>query len=108
MINMTVFDGEPRCHIDTCFWYPTKNVVFGILKASHFQYDAFLRERAGVKTKSHCPTQLLLRGGSFTAVIPKIDPNKTVFFLVPKVTVFFLEGSKQNGLFGIQTKRPLF
>jgi hypothetical protein len=52
IFNMTVFfDGEPRCHIDTCFWYPNKNVVFGILKASHFQYDYFLRERVGVRLK---------------------------------------------------------
>jgi hypothetical protein len=48
---MTVFDGEPRCHIDTCFWYPNKNVDFGILNAGHFQYDAFLRERVGVRLK---------------------------------------------------------
>jgi hypothetical protein len=41
IFNMTTFDGEPRCRIDTCFWYPNKNVVFGILKASHFQYGAF-------------------------------------------------------------------
>jgi hypothetical protein len=26
----------PRCHIDTCFWYPKTKVFFGILKASHF------------------------------------------------------------------------
>jgi hypothetical protein len=38
---MTVFDGEPRCHIGTCYLYPNENVVFGILKAIHFQYDAF-------------------------------------------------------------------
>ena len=36
ILNMTVFDGEPRCHIDTCFLYPNEDVVFGILKASHF------------------------------------------------------------------------
>jgi hypothetical protein len=36
MFNMTVFDGGPRCHIDTCFWYPNEDVVFGILKPSHF------------------------------------------------------------------------
>jgi hypothetical protein len=29
---MAVFDGTPRSHIDTCFWYPHKNVVFGILE----------------------------------------------------------------------------
>jgi hypothetical protein len=33
---MTVFDGGPRCHIDTCYLYPSENVVFGILKAGHF------------------------------------------------------------------------
>ena len=38
IFNMTVSDGEPRCQIDTCFWCPNKNVFFGILKASHFQY----------------------------------------------------------------------
>ena len=47
IFNMTVFNGGPRCHIDTYFWYPNKTVVFGILKASHFQYDALLRERVG-------------------------------------------------------------
>jgi hypothetical protein len=31
--------------------YPNEDVVFGILKASHFQYDSFLRERAGVRLK---------------------------------------------------------
>jgi hypothetical protein len=36
MFNMTVFDGGPRCHIDTCFLYPNEDVVFGILKASNF------------------------------------------------------------------------
>jgi hypothetical protein len=36
IFNMTVFDGEPRGHIDTCFLYPNEDVVFGILKASHF------------------------------------------------------------------------
>ena len=41
IVNMTISDGEPRCHIDTCFWYPNNSVVFGILKASHFQYDYF-------------------------------------------------------------------
>jgi hypothetical protein len=35
------FDGGPRCHIDTCYLYPNEDVVFGILKASHFQYGAF-------------------------------------------------------------------
>ena len=34
--NMTVFDGGPRCHVDTCFWHPNKNVVFGTPKASRF------------------------------------------------------------------------
>jgi hypothetical protein len=33
MFNMTIFDGDPRCHIDTCYLYPNENVVFGILKA---------------------------------------------------------------------------
>jgi hypothetical protein len=30
IFNMTV---SPRCHLDTCIWYPNKNVVFGIPKA---------------------------------------------------------------------------
>jgi hypothetical protein len=33
--NMTVFDGEPRCHIDTCYLYPNEDIVFGIPEASH-------------------------------------------------------------------------
>jgi hypothetical protein len=34
---MTVFDvGPPRCHIYTYFWYPYKNVIFGIPKGSPF------------------------------------------------------------------------
>jgi hypothetical protein len=28
IFNMTVFDGEPRCHIDTCFWYLNKKTSF--------------------------------------------------------------------------------
>ena len=36
MFNTTVFDGGPRCHIDTCFWYPNKTVFFEIPKASYF------------------------------------------------------------------------
>jgi hypothetical protein len=37
IFNMIVFVGGPLSHIfDACFWYPNKNVVFGILKASHF------------------------------------------------------------------------
>jgi hypothetical protein len=36
IFNMAVFDGGPRGHIYTCFSYPNKNVVFGILEASHF------------------------------------------------------------------------
>ena len=35
IFNMTVFDGESRCHIDTCFLYPNEDVGFGVLKASH-------------------------------------------------------------------------
>jgi hypothetical protein len=35
------FYGGPRCHIITCYLYPNEDVVFGILKASHFQYDSF-------------------------------------------------------------------
>jgi hypothetical protein len=27
---------QSRCHIATLFWYPNKNAVLGILKASHF------------------------------------------------------------------------
>ena len=50
IINMTFFDGGPRCHIDTCYLYPNEKVVFGILKASPFQYDAF-RGRSRCKTK---------------------------------------------------------
>jgi hypothetical protein len=39
---MTVFDGGPRYHIDTCYLYPNDNVVFGIQKASQFQYVALI------------------------------------------------------------------
>jgi hypothetical protein len=37
IFNMTVFDGEPRLLLVS----KQQNVVFGILKASHLQYDAF-------------------------------------------------------------------
>jgi hypothetical protein len=36
IVNMTVFDGGPQCHIGTCFWDPNKNGVFGIPKASQY------------------------------------------------------------------------
>jgi hypothetical protein len=48
---MTVFDGEPRCPIDTCYLYPNEDVVFGILKASRFSICRFLREGLGVRLK---------------------------------------------------------
>jgi hypothetical protein len=48
---MTVFDGEPRCHIDTGYLYPNESVVFGILKASHFSIRLFLRACLGVRLR---------------------------------------------------------
>ena len=50
---MTVFfDGGPRCHSGTCFWYPNDGVVFGILKASHFfNMTLFEGEGLGVRLK---------------------------------------------------------
>jgi hypothetical protein len=46
--NVTVFDGDPRCHIDTCFLYPNEGVVFGIRKASHLSIGCFLTETLAV------------------------------------------------------------
>jgi hypothetical protein len=43
------------------FWYPNKNVVFGILKASHFQYDAFWGE-------GRCRTKILAFKNSHTNI----------------------------------------
>ena len=34
---------------DTCFWYPSKDIVFAILKASHFLIRRFLREGLGAR-----------------------------------------------------------
>jgi hypothetical protein len=31
-MHMTVFDGDSRCHVGTCFLYPNEVVVFGISK----------------------------------------------------------------------------
>jgi hypothetical protein len=63
IFNMTIFVGELRCHIDTCFWHPNKNVVIEdvlilifknsqVIKSqgyycqaknpSHFQHDAYM------------------------------------------------------------------
>ena len=42
---------DPRCHIDTCVWYPNKNVDFGILRAIPFSMGRFLREGLGVRLK---------------------------------------------------------
>ena len=42
---------DPCCHIDTCFWYPNKNVFFGILKASSFSNGRLLREGPGVRLR---------------------------------------------------------
>jgi hypothetical protein len=36
IFNMTVLTVGPHCHIDTCVWYPNKNIGFGIPKAGHF------------------------------------------------------------------------
>ena len=55
---MNDFDGEPRCHIGTCYLHPNETVVFGILKASHFQYDAFF-EGEGDSLPSLLPTTYL-------------------------------------------------
>jgi hypothetical protein len=53
IIDMTVFHGGPRCHIDTCFWHPNKNVVFGMQNQVIFQYDAF-------EGGSWCQTTILI------------------------------------------------
>ena len=53
IFTVTVYDGEPPCRIDICFWYPNKkNVFVKILKAIYFQYD-FLRERGRCRTKTY-------------------------------------------------------
>ena len=36
MVNMAAFNRGPRCHVHTCFWYPKKNIFFGMPKASDF------------------------------------------------------------------------
>ena len=61
----------PNCHIETCFWYPNKNVVFGILKASHLPYDRFFD------------------GGSRCQIDTSFwYPNKTVVFGILKANHF--------------------
>jgi hypothetical protein len=59
---MTVFDRGRRCYVDTCFWYPNKNVVFGILKASHFFIMTLFQggPRCQTKTCSHDRTTPIL------------------------------------------------
>ena len=39
-----------RCHNDTCCLYPNEDVLFGILKASHFSIWRFLRTGLGCQT----------------------------------------------------------
>jgi hypothetical protein len=58
-------------YIDTCFWYSNNNVVFGILKASHFPMWRFLREGLGARqklarTKSMLSSSWLLQTQTFT------------------------------------------
>jgi hypothetical protein len=51
---LAVFCGWPRCHIDTCFWYPNHSVVFGILRASYISIWRFSREGLRYQTKKCC------------------------------------------------------
>jgi hypothetical protein len=45
MFNMTVFDREPHCHFNSCFWYPNNTVFFFLEyhKQVIFQYDSFFK-----------------------------------------------------------------
>jgi hypothetical protein len=82
IFNMTAFDGaDPRCGIDTCFWYPNKKSCFGIPKSSHLQYDCFWRWiLVGILT---------LAFGAQTKT-PCLDWNQVVF---QSIWYFLREGS---------------